>query len=76
MNIIIIKKKGCIEFMAEVKVKAVKRNRNQVVFFYCTEEEKQQLVDAAFSCDQSLSDFCRKVLAEKCKEIGAKSRQS
>ena len=40
----------------------IRRERNQFIAFYVSEEEKEAIIRMAQSRDQSISDFCRKTL--------------
>lgn len=44
-------------------VKKPKRKRTELIAFYVTEREKEMIVKNAFEKDQTISDYCRKTLA-------------
>ena len=46
-------------------VKKPKRQRTELIAFYVTEREKEIIVNNAFKRDQTVSDYCRKMLAKE-----------
>lgn len=44
-------------------------DRNKPIMFYATEQEKEVIVNNAKREDMSISDYCRKVLTGKFREI-------
>ena len=47
----------------------VRPDRNKPIMFYATEQEKEVIVNNAKREDMSISDYCRKVLTGKFREI-------
>ena len=43
-------------------IKKPKRKRTEFIAFYVTEKEKEAIVERAYSNDQTVSDYCRKML--------------
>lgn len=40
----------------------VRKERNKMIAFYVSEEEKQAIAEGAYKNDISVSDYCRKIL--------------
>lgn len=52
----------------KIRIKT-KRNREVPVMFYVSQEEKDQIVEKAKNLDMSISDYCRKVLTGRVKNV-------